>query len=115
MKIITCASYYGTGSSAVTDLINECDNVHFLGDYEFRFVQDPDGIKDLEYNLVINNHRHNSGYAIKRYERNVEFLNGNVFIKKYNRYFGNKWKELSNRYIKDLVDVEYKGYWHQDG
>ena len=53
MKLLTCASYHGTGSSAVTNLIDECDNVHDMGDYEFRFVHDPDGICDLEYNLVI--------------------------------------------------------------
>ena len=52
-----------------------------MGDYEFRFVQDPDGICDLEYNLVLNNHRHNSGYAIKRYEKNVKYLSGGRFIK----------------------------------
>ena len=69
MKLLTCASYHGTGSSAVTNLIDECDNIHDMGDYEFRFVQDPDGICDLEYNLVINNHRLNSGYAIKRYKK----------------------------------------------
>lgn len=114
MKIITCASYYGTGSSAITDLIGECDNVQSLTDYEFRFISDPDGIRDLEYNLVENNHRHNSGYALKRYERNVKFLAGNKFIKKYNRFFGDKWVTLSNQYVKDLVDVEYKGAWAQD-
>ena len=114
MKIITCASYYGTGSSAITDLVNECDNVHDMGDYEFRFIQDPDGIADLEYNLVENNHRHNSGYALKRYEKNVKYLAGNKFIKKYNRFFGDKWVELSKKYVKDLVTVEYKGSWHQE-
>lgn len=114
MKLITCAGYYGTGSSAVTDLLNECDNVHDMGDYEFRFVQDPDGISDLEYNLVENNHRHNSGYAIKRYEKNVDFLNGNKFFKKYNRYFDNKWKEFSREYINSLVTLKYKGAWHQE-
>lgn len=114
MKFITCASYYGTGSSAITDLVNECDNVHDMGDYEFRFIQDPDGIRDLEYNLVENNNRHNSGYALKRYERNVKFLAGNKFIKKYNKFFGDKWVTLSNKYVKDLIDVEYRGHWHQD-
>lgn len=114
MKFITCASYYGTGSSAITDLVNECDNVHDMGDYEFRFIQDPDGIADLEYNLVENNHRHNSGYALKRYEKNVKYLAGNKLIKKYNRFFGDKWVELSKKYVKDLVAVEYKGSWHQE-
>lgn len=114
MKLITCASYYGTGSSAITNLIDECDNVHDMGDYEFRFVQDPDGICDLEYNLVLNNHRHNSGYAIKRYEKNVKYLSGGRFIKKYNRFFGATWKRLSNEYIKKLIAVEYKGTWHQE-
>ncbi len=114
MKFITCASYYGTGSSAVTDLINECDNVHDMGDYEFRFIQDPDGIRDLEYNLVENNHRHNSGYALRRYLQNVKFLNGSRAIKKYNRYFGKQWKILSGLYVKNLTAVEYKGTWHQE-
>ena len=114
MKFITCASYYGTGSSAVTDLITECDNVHDMGDYEFRFIQDPDGIRDLDYNLVENNHRHNSGYALRRYWNNVKFLNGGHFIKKYNRFFGKKWLELSEAYINDLIDVSYTGSWHQE-
>ena len=114
IKFITCASYYGTGSSAVTDLLNECDNVHNTGDYEFRFIQDPDGIRDLEYNLVENNHRHNSGYALRRYRENVKFLNGSKLIKKYNGFFGDQWMELSKKYIDDLTDVAYKGTWHQE-
>ncbi len=114
MKLLTCASYHGTGSSAVTDVLNECDNVHDMGNYEFRFVQDPDGICDLEYNLVINNHRLNSGYAIKRYKKLVEFLNGNFISKRYRGFFGNKWKELSEAYIASLTDTEFEGYWHYD-
>jgi len=114
VKLLTCASYYGTGSSAVTNLIDECDNVHDMGDYEFRFVQDPDGICDLEYNLVLNNHRHNSGYAIKRYEQNVKFLAGGLGSKRYSAFFGEKWKKLSAEYVDRLVSVKYKGMWHQE-
>jgi len=29
MKIITCASYYGSGSSALTDLVSEYEGVKF--------------------------------------------------------------------------------------
>ena len=69
MRVITCASYYGTGSSAVTDLFSEFDCIDSLGNYEYRFLQEPDGIADLEYNLIENRHRHNSSDAIKRYLR----------------------------------------------
>lgn len=114
MKIITCAGYYGTGSSAVTDLLGEFDNVHFMGDYEFRFIQDPGGIADLEYNIVENYHRHNSGHALKRYKRNVDFLAGNRFLKRYEGFFNGQFKKLSYQYIDSLTAFRFKGYWHQD-
>lgn len=114
MRIISCASYYGTGSSAITDYISEFDNCFSLTDYEFRFVQDPGGISDLEYNLVENHHRHNSGHALKTYKKTVDFLAGNCFVKKYEPFFDNKWKNISYEYIDSLTDFEYNGYWHQD-
>lgn len=114
MKIITCTGYYGTGSSAITDLLSEFENIHSMGDYEFRFVQDPEGISDLEYNLVENHHRHNSGHALKRYKRYVDFLSGNILNKKYEAYFNGKFKEISREYIEELTDFKQKGMWHQD-
>ena len=114
MKIVTCASYYGTGSSAITDLLSEYDCCKSLYEYEFRFVQDPEGISDLEFNLVENHHRHNSGHALKRYRNKVDFLAGNKLIKKYEPYFNYNWKKISYEYIEQLTDFTYKGYWHQD-
>lgn len=114
MRIVTCASYYGTGSSAITDLLSEYDNFKSLGDYEFRFIQDPGGICDLEYNIVENHHRHNSGNALKIYKKNVDFLSGNKFVKKYEPFFNYKWKKYSYDYIDELTEVKYNGYWHQD-
>lgn len=113
-KIITCAGYYGTGSSAITDLLGEFADVYYMGDYEFRFIQDPGGICDLDYNLNENYHRHNSGHALKRFKKNVDFLSGNKLIKKYEMFFGGKFKELSYKYIDDLTLCTFKGYWHQD-
>lgn len=114
MRIITCAGYYGTGSSAITDLLSEYNTCKSLGEYEFRFIQDPEGIADLEYNLVENHHRHNSGHALKRYKNKVDFLAGNKIIKKYELFFNNRWKEFSYDYIEELIDIKYAGYWHQD-
>lgn len=113
-KIITCAGYYGTGSSAVTDFLGEFDCVYFMGDYEFRFVQDPGGIADLEYNIVENYHRHNSGHALKRFKKNIDFLAGGRIIKKYEPFFAGQFKKLSYEYIDSLTAFKYKGYWHQD-
>ena len=49
--ILTTTGCYGTGSSAVTDLIREFNCVDCKGEYEVRFIHDPDGISDLEYNI----------------------------------------------------------------
>ncbi|RVU70938.1 MULTISPECIES: hypothetical protein [Lactobacillus] len=114
MRIISCASYYGSGSSAITDLLSEYNNIYSFTDEEFRFVQDPDGISDLEYNLVQNFNRHNSGRAIKRYKKLVDFYSGNIFSHKYEKYFHGKWKKMSYQYISDLVDFSYKGSWMYD-
>jgi hypothetical protein len=114
MKIITCTGYYGTGSSIISDLLKEFECCYSLGDYEFRFIQDPDGISDLDYNLVENNHRHNSGYALKKYEKLVKFLSGNILVKKYEIFFDNKFYLESKKYIENLKDLEWRGMWHED-
>ena len=114
MRILTTASYCGTGSSAITDFLTEFNTCKSLGDYEFRFAQDPDGIADLEYNLVENNHRLNSSEAIKRYIRMAKRLNGTWYAKEYELYFGSEWLEATNRYISNLTQLKSKVWWHQD-
>ena len=114
MKVISCASYYGTGSSAVTDYVSEFDGVFSMTNEEFRFVQDPDGIDDLEFHLVENHNRHNAGHALKRYKRLVDFYNGNIFGRKYAPFFHDRWKEISYRYIDELTDFTFKGWWMYD-
>lgn len=114
MKIISCSSYYGTGSSAVTDFVTEFSSVKSLGEYEFRFLHDIDGIADLEYHLVENHNRHNSGHALKRYKKLVDFHAGNRFTRRYEPYFGGRWKEISYKYIDSLTDFSFKGWWQYD-
>lgn len=114
MKIITTTGFYGTGSSAITDLFSEMNNVCVKGDYEFRFVCDPDGISDLEYNLVENPNRHNTSNAIKRFKKQVKFLNGGKIIKRYNTFFGNSFIEMADNYIDNICLFKYIGRWHFD-
>lgn len=114
MKFISCASYYGSGSSVITDFVSEFDSVYSFTDEEFRFVQDPDGISDLEYNLVENFNRHNSGHAIKRYKKLVDFYCGNLLGKKYEGFFHGNWRKFSDEYISNLTDFTYHGWWQND-
>lgn len=113
-KLITCASYYGSGSSAVTDLIGEFDGVKSMTEYEFRFVHDIDGVADLEYHLVDCHNRHNSGHALKRYQRLCEFNHGTGRIERYEPFFEGKFLEISMDYIHELTDFEFQGKWFMD-
>lgn len=114
MRFISCASYYGSGSSAITDLLSEYDSIFSFTDEEFRFLQDPDGIATLEWNLVHHFDRHNSGHALKRYKRLVDLYCGNIFGKKYEAFFHGNWRKYSYQYINDLTDFTYKGWWNWD-
>ena len=110
MKKIACVGYHATGAGVIDDLFREFDNVE-QGAYEVecRLFQDPDGIADLEWNLVRNSHRLNSGFAVKR------FLN---YVKRtertYKKIFGSSWRELSEQYAQAIVKIDYRGYWHGD-
>lgn len=112
MRVITCASYYGTGSSAVTDLFGECDNVCSLGDYEYRFLQDPDGISDLEYNVVENNHRHNTSDAIKRFIRFIR----DCKRMGYGGYdiFGDEFERATRDYVAAITELKAHSWWNKD-
>lgn len=114
MKFFTCASYYGTGSSAITDLLSEYEGIFDFTNEEFRFLHDPDGISDLEYNLVENFNRHNSGHALKRYKKLVDFCNGRFLGPKYNKLLGKNWKDISYKYIDNLTEFKYHAYWLYD-
>lgn len=110
MKKIACVGYHATGAGVIDDLFREFDNV-VQGQYEVesRLLQDPDGISDLEYNIVDNPHRLNSGFAIKRFLKYVKTTN-----RTYTRIFGEKWSHLSEEYAHSLAAFEFQGYWHGD-
>lgn len=114
MRFITCTGYFCTGSSAITDFVSEFEDVCSMTDMEFRFLHDPDGVDDLEYHLVENHNRHNSGHALKRYKKLVDFNSGGILGKQYSEWFGNNWKKISYDYIDSLTDFTFHGWWAYD-
>ena len=114
LKIITVCSYFGTGSSAVTDLISEFDNVKSFTNFEFRFAHDPDGLADLEYHLIDNFNRHNSGHALKRFKKFVDYYSAHFMAPRYEAFFHGNWKKKAYEYIDSLTDFSFPGSWQFD-
>lgn len=114
-KIITCAGYHGTGSSLVTDLLKEFTNIKSFGEYEFRFLQDPNGVGDLEERILNNNSRLNSDRAIydfrrfikKISKRNLKFWKQNM----YKKVFNNNFEKITVEYLNSLIELKWKGSW----
>ena len=52
-KYITCTGFGGTGSSVISDLMKEFDNVKSCGsDFEMSIAFATDGISDLQHYIV---------------------------------------------------------------
>lgn len=110
MKKISCVGYHATGSGAVDDFLREFENIQTAKyGIESRFLQDPDGISDLEYNLVENPHRLNSGFALKRF-----LLAAKEEERTYRHIFGKHWMKWAKEYVEELSAFSYAGYWHAD-
>lgn len=112
--IVTTTGFYGTGSSAITDLLREYDSVSCKDDYEIRFLYDPDGVSDLEYNLIENPNRHNSSHSLKRFMRNMDRLDHIWFVNRYNKYFNGDFLPIIKKYISSITELEYNSTWHYD-
>ncbi len=113
-KIITCTGYYCSGSSAITDFLRECSNIQCSSDYEVRFLYDPYGVSDLEYNVVTMPNRHNSSHAMKKFIYHMRFLSAVGPIKRYEKYFDNQFWSLTQKYIDSLISFCYQSRWHFD-
>ncbi|ATW33071.1 MULTISPECIES: sulfotransferase family protein [Candidatus Williamhamiltonella] len=112
-KVITCTGYGGTGSSVVSDLLKEFSNVCSFGNFEFRFLHDPHGLRDLDYGIVQNNNRLTTSYHINNYIKYINFLSkSNVYP--YENFFNKKFKKITNEYLRNIINIEWNGFFHQD-
>ena len=109
MKIITTTGYGTTGSSVVTDLLKEFENVNSLGDFEFDFLSSVHGMRDLEYGLFELNSRTNIDVYIKQFIAYIEYLSSSR-IYNYEKWFNGKFKELSMEFLEQIIDIEWSGY-----
>lgn len=115
MKIITCASFYGSGSSVLTDLVSEYSTVYNRSNFEFSFLHDLDGVRDLEYHLVQNHNRNNSGHALKRFYNLMLFQKGNFLSKRYSAFIEkDEYQRILDEYVGALTSFRTKCWWFYD-
>lgn len=107
-KIVTCASYGGTGSSVITDLLKEFSNIKSTGDFEVSIAHEYGGISDLQHYIVDDFHRLKNDEALYNFKKLVQRIEPD-----YNKLFANKFSNIAEQYIASLTVEEWQGYWHQ--
>ena len=109
-QIITCTGYGTTGSSAVTNIIEEFKDIKSLDSgFECTFLHESDGVRDLE-NALREGHRLKTDMAIKRFLRLANILNKQ---RDYQKYFNGNFEKHSVDYVNSICRVQWQGNWHR--
>lgn len=105
--IIGSCGYGATGSSVLTDLLSEYDNVQLFDSFEFVVAYRVDGLQDLEYHLMKQYAKCASGdYAIKRF-RDWTSCYRTPFINKPCN--GVTFPKISKDYLDRITQLRYRG------
>jgi hypothetical protein len=108
-RLLTTTGYGNTGSSAVTNILEEFDGIKTFGNKEFTFAHEPDGIADLEASLK-EGHRLKVDLAIKRFLNLIFQLAG---TEDYKRCFGRQFGQFAIEYIDSFANCQWQGWWHR--
>ena len=107
---VAITGLYGTGSSAVIDILRGSSECFHKTEYEYEhmFLYNPNSIFDLEYKLLFNNDVHRSNEAIKSFYKEMKRLNDNDFgwFGSYGKMFGNRFMNIVNRFINGLIHYQ---------
>ena len=107
-KYITCTGFGGTGSSVISDLMQEFDNVKSCGsDFEMSMAFDIGGVSDLQHYLVDDFERHKVSEGLYMFKRYIDCIKPG-----YKHYLGEDFEKIIDAYIKDLVLIEWQGENH---
>ncbi|VEE22678.1 Uncharacterised protein [Streptococcus equinus] len=105
--IIGACGYGATGSSVVSDLLREYDDIQVYDDFEFWMSYRVDGLEDLEYHLMKQYSKGEScDAAIRRFLRKSKSYMVPFINKPCN---GKKFYELSKNFIDEITQVKFKG------
>lgn len=116
MKKIIVSSFMGSGSSAITDLLSEYENIDCKnGSYEYVFLHCPNGLFDLEDKLLVGNNMIRSDEALRTFEKTMHELYKQKrwwfadYKNKVSIYF---W-DIVSEFINNITEIEYNGFWYE--
>ena len=105
--IIGSCGYGATGSSVLTDLLKEYDDVQIFDDFEFTIPYKVDGLQDLEFHLMEKYSKTSSGdYAIKRFLEGAKCYRTPWINKPCD---GRKFYNISKDFISKIEQLNYRG------
>ena len=114
-KILVPTGYMGSGSSAITCLLSEYKNIsNAYGSYEYVFLHCPNGLFDLEDQLLIGNNAIKSDYAIRTFEKQMNSLYNKKFwwVGNYKKIIGPDFMKYTNEFIDKITEFKIDAYWY---
>lgn len=119
-QVFIICGYSWSGSSAMVDLLKEFKGVKAF-ETEFRLFIDPGGILELENSFLNVKSINSINNSIIRFKKLINALSRDNtwrfsfkqilshFGLNYNRFMDNKFKKISEMYIKNLIEIDYRG------
>lgn len=114
-KMIIPTGYMGSGSSAITDLISEFQNIDAdFGTHEYVFMHTPGGLFDLEDKLLLGNNAIRSDEALHVFRNTMAMLYDKKYwwVGNYKETFGEAFLDVTDNFIKSIITTESDQYWY---
>lgn len=116
-KIIVPTGYMMSGSSAITDLLTEFEDVSNIGgSQEYIFLHCPNGVFELENNLLNPVSHLSSKQALINFRsmmKKLYYLEG-WWPSNYKNTVSENFMKYVDEYIDNLTDLKFKGFWYMD-
>lgn len=114
-KIIVPTGYMGSGSSAITDIFHEIQNVDVSrGTFEFVFLHCPNGVFDLEDKLLIGNNALRSDEALHNFYSTMKQLYDKKYwwVGHYKQNVGTEFLKETEKYIENITEFKSDFFWY---
>lgn len=114
-KLIIPTGYMGSGSSALTDLLSEFDNIRApYNDFEYVFLHCPNGVFDLEDKLIIGNNAIRSDEALRSFRLAMSelFTSRLWWVGNYKKRLSKSFMDITDVYINELTQFRSDNYWY---